>query len=155
MQPYFQFVRLKLKLKAPKLTVRDNYLENKDFKVTIDVNGDISSVIDKSIDKELLEKPMQLEFGEDFPDTKPAWRIYYKDIVKPARSVVSNPISIKIVENGPVRAAIEIVRENEGTKITQRIRLSSGDDGSRVEVANKVDWQTRGAFLKGCISFYG
>ncbi len=141
------------KIKTTELTVRDNYLENNDFKVTIDANGDISSVIDKSIDKELLEKPMQLEFGEDFPDTKPAWRIYYKDIVKSARSVVSNPISLKIIENGPIRVAIEVVRENEGTKIVQRIRLSSGDDGNRVEITNKVDWQTRGAFLKAAFHF--
>jgi alpha-mannosidase len=143
----------KTKIKTTELTVRDNYLENNDFKVIIDGNGDISSVFDKSINKELLKKPMQLEFGEDFPDSKPAWRIYYKDIIKPARSLASNPVSVKIIENGPVRAAIEVVRENEGTKIVQRIRLSSGDDGGRVEIANKVDWQTRGAFLKAAFHF--
>jgi hypothetical protein len=38
-----------------------------------------------------------------------------------ARSVAANPISIKIIEEGPVRVAVEVVRENEGSKITQRI----------------------------------
>jgi alpha-mannosidase len=143
----------KSKIKNTELIVRDNYLENESFKVTIDKNGDIASVIDKRMNRELLEKPIQLEFGEDFPDSKPAWRIYYKDLIKPARSVASNPISIKIVEEGPVRVTIEVVRENEGSKITQRIRLSAGADGSRVEVANKIDWQSRGALLKVAFHF--
>ena len=129
------------------MLVKD-YLENNNFKVTIDANGDISSIFDKRIEKELLEKPIQLEFGENFPDIKPAWRIYWKDIKKPARSVAANPISIKIVEDGPVRVAIEVVRENEGSKITQRIRLSAGADGSRVEMANLIDWKSRGTLLK-------
>lgn len=130
------------------LIVKDNYLENDFYKVTIDVNGDIASIFDKRINKEILEKPIQLEFGDNFPDTKPAWRIYWKDIKKPARSIVANPISVKVVENGPLRVAIEVVRENEGSHITQRIQLSAGADGSRVETLNKIDWKTRGTLLK-------
>ena len=130
------------------LVVQDGYLENRIYKVTIDANGDISSIFDKELKRELLEKPIQLEFGEDFPDTKPAWRIYYKDMKKPARSVAANPISVNVIEEGPVRVAIEVVRENEGSLITQRIRLYSGNDGSRVEVDNLVDWKSRGALLK-------
>jgi alpha-mannosidase len=138
----------KAQILSTELVVRKDYLENDNFKVTLDSNGDISSIFDKRIKKELLEKPIQLEFGEDFPETKPAWRIYWKDIKKPARSVAANPISIKIVEEGPVRAAIEVIRENEGSKIAQRIRLSAGADGSRVEIANLIDWKSRGTLLK-------
>ncbi len=136
------------KINNSELVVRNDYLENKYFRVMIDANGDISSIYDKKIEKELLEKPIQLEFGENFPDIKPAWRIYWKDIRKPARSVAANPVSVRIVENGPVRAAIEVVRENEGSKIIQRIRLSAGADGSRVEIANLIDWKSRGSLLK-------
>ena len=135
-------------IKNSELVVRKDYLENNNFKVSLDGNGDISSIIDKRIQKELLEKPIQLEFGENFPDIKPAWRIYWKDIKKPARSVVANPCSVRIVEDGPVRVAVEVVRENEGSKIIQRIRLSAGTDGSRVEIANLIDWKSRGALLK-------
>jgi len=138
----------KTHIKNSGLVVRKDYLENSNFKVTIDANGDIASIFDKIIDKELLEKPIQLEFGEDFPDTKPAWRIYWKDIKQHARSVASNPISVKVVENGPVRVAVEVIRENEGSRIIQRIRLSAGGDGSRVETANLIDWKSRGTLLK-------
>ncbi len=135
-------------IKNPELTVRKDYLENSNFRVTIDTNGDIASVFDKRIEKELLDKPVQLEFGENFPDTKPAWRIYWKDIKQPARTVLSNPISVKVVEDGPVRVVVEVIRENEGSRITQRIRLSAGDDGNRVETLNMVDWKSRGTLLK-------
>ena len=138
----------KSQIKNGDLVVKNDYLENNRYKVKIDKNGDISSIYDKRIGKEILERPIQLEFGEDFPDTKPAWRIYWKDIIKPARSVAANPVSIKIVENGPVRVAIEIVRENEGSKITQRIQLSAGTDESRVETVNQIDWKSRGTLLK-------
>lgn len=135
------------------LIVSNDYLENENYKVTLDANGDISSIIDKRIEKELLEKPVQLEFGEDFPETKPAWRIYWKDIIQPARSIAAKPISIRIVEEGPVRVALEIVRENEGSIIRQRIRLSAGTDGNRVEVANLIDWKSRGTLLKAAFHF--
>jgi alpha-mannosidase len=135
-------------IKNPELIVRKDYLENSNFKVTIDSNGDIASIFDKRIEKELLEKPIQLEFGKNFPDTKPAWRIYYKDIKQPARSVLSNPISVKVVEDGPVRVAVEVIRENEGSRIIQRIKLSAGGDGKRVETENLIDWKSRGTLLK-------
>jgi len=136
------------KVKTKELIVKKNYLENHNYKVKIDDNGDISSIFDKRIGKELLEKPAQLEFLANFPETKPAWHIDWKDVKVPARSVARKPFSIKIIEKGPVRVAIEIIRENEGSKITQRILLSSGTDGNRVEVANQVDWKSRGTLLK-------
>ncbi|MCF8379615.1 MAG: hypothetical protein K9H49_08575 [Bacteroidales bacterium] len=144
----YSFRQAKSNINDSELTVSDTYLENNNFKVSIDSNGDVSSIIDKRIKKELLEKPIQLEFGENFPDIKPAWRIYWKDIKKAARSVAANPVSVKVVENGPLRVAIEIVRENEGSKMVQRIKLSAGADGSRVEVENLIDWKSRGTLLK-------
>jgi len=136
------------KVKTSELSVTDRTLENNQYRVTIDQNGDIAGIFDKRVGKELLEKPAQLEFIADFPDVKPAWRIYFKDSKKPARSVAANPVSIRVVENGPVRVAIEVIRENDGSLIKQKIRLASGADGNRVEVANQFDWKSRGTLLK-------
>jgi len=141
------------KVKECEFRVGKRSLENHRYIVKIDDNGDIASVFDKQVNKELLEKPAELEFLENFPDRKPAWRIYFKDIKKPARSVAKDPVHIRVVENGPVRAAIEVLRYNEGSKIAQRIRLYAGTDGSRVEVANHLDWKTRGALLKAAFHF--
>ncbi len=149
----FSMREVKYQQNNKNLIVKDNYLENDYYQVKIDANGDISSIFDKRINKEILEKSIQLEFGDNFPDTKPAWRIYWKDIIKPTRSVVKNPMSVKIVENGPLRVAIEVVRSNEGSIFKQRIQLSAGADGSRVETLNQIEWKTRGTLLKAAFHF--
>ena len=68
--------------KVARLKVGSRSLENNRYLVKIDDNGDIASVFDKQIGKELLERPAQLEFVPNFPDRKPAWRIYPEDIMK-------------------------------------------------------------------------
>ncbi len=52
------------------------------------------------------------------------------------------------MEKGPVRVALEITRETEGSKFVQTIRLSAGDAGNRVEFANAIDWKSSSAALK-------
>jgi alpha-mannosidase len=47
-----------------------------------------------------------------------------------------------------VRVAIEVERETEGSRFVQRISLSSGDAGNRVEFTNVIDWKTKEANLK-------
>ena len=135
-------------VRGGELRVGERSLENDRYRVKIDENGDLAGIFDKRVGKELLEKPAQLEFVANFPDRKPAWRIYWKDIKEPARSVAGRPVHMRVVEEGPLRIAIEVLRENEGSKIAQRIRLYAGKDGSRVEVANHLDWRSRGALLK-------
>ncbi len=47
-----------------------------------------------------------------------------------------------------MRVALEIARETEGSTFVQTVRLSAGDAGNRVEVANALDWMTKEAHLK-------
>ena len=49
------------------------------------------------------------------------------------KSYVSGPRKYRIVENGPVRVAIEVSRKTAGSNFVQTIRLSAGDAGKRVE----------------------
>jgi alpha-mannosidase len=44
--------------------------------------------------------------------------------------------------------ALEVTRETEGSTFVQTIRLSAGDAGNRVEVANALDWMTKESHLK-------
>ncbi len=72
----------------------------------------------------------------------------WSDQSKPPRGYVGGPAKITIAERGPVRVALRIEREAEGSKFVQTIRLSAGDAGNRVEFANSIDWKTREAALK-------
>jgi alpha-mannosidase len=133
---------------AEALKVTDNSLENARYRVTIDENGDVSSIYDKLVGKELLSSPARLALSTDKPSQWPAWNMDWTDQQKPPRDYVGGPAKIRVVENGPVRVAIEVARENEGSSYVQTISLSAGDAGNRVEFGNVIDWRTADANLK-------
>src|SRR5437764_3617433 len=76
----------------------------------------------------------------------------WEDQKKPPRGYVQGAAKVRIVENGPVRVALQIERETEGSKFVQTVRLSAGDAGNRVEFLNAIDWKTREAALKATFS---
>ena len=123
-------------------------VENKRYRVTLDANGDIASVYDKSAKKEMLSAPARLAFLHENPEAWPAWNMDWEDQRKPPQAYVSGPATVKIVENGPVRVALQVERETNGSKFIQTIRLASGDAGNRVEIANHIDWKSQECALK-------
>jgi len=130
------------------LSVNGSSLENEYYKVTIATNGNISSIYDKKLKKELLSKPARLEFQEEKPKDWPAWNMDWKDRQKPPFDFMDKEASIKITEQGPVRVALEITRTGRNSKIFQVVSLAAGEAGKRVEVTNKVDWQSKEVSLK-------
>jgi alpha-mannosidase len=64
------------------------------------------------------------------------------------KTYVGGATRIRIVENGPVRVALEVSRETAGSKVVQTISLSAGDAGKCVEFKNAIDWNTRESNLK-------
>src|ERR1051325_5493258 len=130
------------------LRVTESSLENARYRLTIDEHGDVSSIFDKTLDKELLRAPARLAVQTERPRDWPAWNMDWTDRQKPPRRYVEGPASIRIIEHGPVRVALEVSRETEGSKFVQTIRLSDGDAGKRVEFANRIDWHSSEAALK-------
>jgi alpha-mannosidase len=130
------------------LSVTSSSLENARYRVKIDDNGDVSSIFDKSLNKELLAAPARLEIKTDNPAQWPAWNMDYEDQMRAPRAYVSGPAKVRIAERGPVRVALEITRETEGSTFVQTIRLLSGDAGNRIEFANAIDWNTKASHLK-------
>jgi alpha-mannosidase len=130
------------------LKVSETSLENARYRIAIDRSGDISSIFDKRLDKELLSAPTRLAFQTEKPHDWPAWNMDWDDQRQPPRGYVQGPVQIKVVERGPARVAVEITRESEGSRFVQTIRLSAGDGGNRVEIANAIDWKTSAAALK-------
>jgi alpha-mannosidase len=72
----------------------------------------------------------------------------FEDETRPPRTLIGGPAKIRVVENGPVRVAVEVTREGEGSKFVQTVRLSAGDAGNRVEFGNVIDWHSTEANLK-------
>ena len=140
------------KLKT-KLKITEGNLENEKYKVSVDANGDIASVYDKSAKKELFTSPARLEMLNDETPNKPAWRIYYNVVSAEPRNYVGNVKSVEIAEEGPVRVSLKVMRETEGSTFVQYIQLSAGDAAERVDVVNDIDWNSRNTLLKAAFPF--
>lgn len=133
---------------ASPLRVTDSSLENARYRLTINADGDVASIFDKRLNRELLSSPARLAFQTERPRDWPAWNMDWEDQRRPPRGYVSGPAKVRVVERGPARVAVEVVRAAEGSKFVQTIRLSAGDAGNRVEFDNRVEWRTREAALK-------
>lgn len=130
------------------LHVSDDSLENSYYRVKLNRDGDISSIFDKRIGKELLSSPMRLAISYDNPQQWPAWNMDWEQEQAQPKDYVHGPAQVRIVEKGPARIAVEVTRETDGSKFAQTIMLSAGDAGKRVEVGNVIDWNTRESNLK-------
>ncbi|MGA3348893.1 MAG: glycoside hydrolase family 38 C-terminal domain-containing protein [Candidatus Sulfotelmatobacter sp.] len=130
------------------LKVSENSLENDYYQVKLNADGDVASIFDKSINRELLSAPARLAISYDNPQQWPAWNMDWDQEQAEPKAYVSGPAKIRIVENGPASVAIEVSRETAGSKFVQTIRLSGGDAGKRVEFSNVVDWNTKESNLK-------
>jgi len=130
------------------LKVTETSLENARYRVALNTDGDVSSIFDKTVGKELLAAPARLEIKTDNPRNWPAWNMDYEDQMRAPRAFVRGKPAVRIVENGAARVALEVTREAEGSTFVQTIRLSAGDAGNRVEFANAINWMTKEAHLK-------
>jgi alpha-mannosidase len=126
----------------------ESSLENARYRVQLNQDGDVSSIYDKTLSKELLSAPIRLAISTDIPKQYPAWNMDFDQEQAPPRSYVGGPAQIRIAESGPVRVALEVTRQGENSKFVQTIRLAAGDAGNRVEFGNAIDWQTLAANLK-------
>jgi alpha-mannosidase len=133
---------------ASSLQVSQDGLENAYYRVRLNKDGDVASIFDKENNRELLSAPARLAMSYDNPVQWPAWNMDWEQEQAEPKAFVSGPAQIRIVEDGPARAAIEVTRDTAGSHFVQTIRLAAGDGGKRVEFANVIDWKTRESNLK-------
>ncbi|MBR4051418.1 MAG: hypothetical protein IKK09_13075 [Clostridia bacterium] len=134
------------------LKVTENSLENERYIVILNENGDIGSIYDKLICKELLSAPVTLGIFDNHKGGKtyPAWEITYKDAVrKPDR--IAQKVSSRIIEHGPARCTIQVVQKSDDSVFTNNISLSAGSD--RVEVQSEFYWNSQRTLCKNVFCF--
>ena len=130
------------------MKVTKSSLENTRYRIRIDDHGDIDSIVDKKLGKEILAAPIRLALQTEKPHDWPAWNMDWADQQKPPRAYVGGPAEIEVVESGPARVAVRVTREAEGSRFAQTVRLAAGDAGNRIEIDNAIDWKTPAAALK-------
>ncbi|MEM6388720.1 MAG: glycoside hydrolase family 38 C-terminal domain-containing protein [Pseudomonadota bacterium] len=122
-------------------------LENVYLSVTIGPHGMLSSVYDKRAGREVLKAGMfgnKLELFEDRPISWDAWDIdiFFED----RGEVVTALNSLEIVEDGPLRAAIEIKRAFRRSSLVQKISLTRSS--ARLDFDTEADWHEQHLLLK-------
>ncbi len=127
-------------------------LENSRYVVKIDDNGDVASIRDKKANRELLSAPAKLGLHYENPKNWPAWNQDWADRQLPVKAVVgataSGSAKVRVIENGPARVTVEIVRELGGSTFTQRLRLAGGQASDRLEFDCSIDWAARERSLR-------
>lgn len=129
------------------LKVSKQQLENGELRISFDEHGEIASLYDIAEERELVLAGTtlnQLVAYEDRPMFWEAWDIdaYYEEKPYPVRDI----LDWKVVEEGPLRASIEITRRLGRSTIRQRISLMRGS--RRIDFQSEVDWQERQTLLR-------
>ncbi|MBI1850240.1 MAG: alpha-mannosidase [Planctomycetes bacterium] len=133
---------------ASSLRVEEKQLENERWIVSLNDDGDVASIRDKKANRELLSGPARLGLHYENPRQWPAWNQDLADRQQPAKEFVGGPARFRVVERGPARIAVEVSRDVGGSTFVQRIRLSAGGAGDRVEFDNDIAWATRERSLR-------
>lgn len=136
--------------KSSVLKVNGNTIENAVYKVTLDKNGDIASLMDKRYGRELVEqgKAFRLAIFEGNPSNEwPAWEVLKEVVDKTPRAVTDN-VSVSVGEEGPVRASLKVERTYGDSKFTQYVTLTDGAQDDRIDIRTTVDWNSRNTLLK-------
>lgn len=132
------------------LKATPNSLENRIYKLTLDANGDIASVLDKRSGRELVQdgKAFRLAmFTENKSTDWPAWEIW-KETIDRAPEAVADDVVISVAEQGPLRATLKVSRRHGKSTFVQYISLTEGAADDRIDIRNEVDWQNENALLK-------
>ena len=108
-------IRLSGKQKNTKtLITTANSIENSIYKVTLNSNGDISSIIDKRVGKELVKngKAIRLAlFRNNMSNEWPAWEII-KSVMDAEPESIKEDVKITIEENGSLRSVLKVERKD-------------------------------------------
>jgi alpha-mannosidase len=130
-----------------RLMCTERRLENSYFLLEFDQAARMTRLYDKRFDREVLAPGgfgNQLQAFEDKPLDFDAWDIdnFYGEKCWEIDKIDD----VRVVEQGPLRAALEIRREWDGSTITQRILLHA--DLPRIDFQTHLEWRHHQVLLK-------
>ncbi|MFP4502003.1 MAG: alpha-mannosidase [Candidatus Hydrogenedentota bacterium] len=122
-------------------------MENDFVRVKLDSAGRFTSIYDKTEEREVLApnaRGNELQLFDDRPHANDAWDIdhNFEDIAwEPGKAE-----TLEIIEEGPVRAVVRVVRRTDKSTFTQDITLHARRN--RIDVQLHVDWHEEHTLLK-------
>ena len=127
------------------LRVAGNRLENSLLKVSFLANGTIGAIYDKQSARNVLSAPANvLAIYEDRPLAFDAWDVDIFYLEKAPQQLVH--VGTEVIEEGPLRIAIEQCWQSSECDLRQRIYLCSDD--RLLEFDTIVDWRAQHRMLR-------
>ena len=133
---------------ADEVGVSDRSLENALLRVEWDDDGLLTSIFDKEHRREVLAPGTRAATCSNCTRTtrKSSMRGTSTSTISTRGPTSPTCRRSPSVERGPLRGAVQFVRELGHSRITQTMRLTSGS--RRLEFVTEVDWHERHKFLK-------
>ena len=128
------------------LSASTRHLENDFLRAEIGADGTVASLIHKPTGREALAgRGNQLwAYPVDKPRNWDAWDVEEDYAVRGEELTTID--SIDLVETGPHRAAIRVVKRYRHSTVTQTYSLTA--NGRRLDIETELDWHDRRVFLR-------
>lgn len=132
-------------IKGPIVTATSNSLENELLRVTINNQGEITSILDKETGFEFASGECNsLKMYKDVPNWFDAWDIDSNYELMPV--LLNEPAKIEILDQGSLFGALKITRRLSQSDCSQIISLRRGS--RTVQFDTTIDWQENHKLLK-------
>ena len=122
-------------------------LENDFFVVHLTRNGAVRQIVDKRSNRNVVPKGSvanDLQLFEDRPHAHDAWDVDYN--IDENRWSMDDVVSITVMERGPVRGVVRVVKKTDKSTLTQDITVWS--TVPRVDFVTSVEWNEKYRLLK-------
>lgn len=122
----------------------EDTLENEHYRVKFEMyTGHIAEIYDKDQGKNILagKAAVPVVIDEYKHDTWSHARNFFTEEIG-----IFTDATVKVIENGPVRATVKVVNRYGGSTLTQYFSLTAGEDILRVRA--RIDWHEKHKMLK-------
>ena len=127
------------------LSVDTRRIENTRLRIELNEDGTLACVYDKQADREVLaDRGNQIRAYVDKPREWDAWDVeegYWRQ-----GEEVTATSALEVVEAGPHRAAVRVIRQFRDSRIVQSVRLWA--NSARIDFKTDIDWHDRRILLK-------
>lgn len=130
----------------------DGRLENEFLRVDVDLkSGCITSLFDKKANREAISPGTCGNLLQAFQDKPKEWDAWNIDAdFENVKWNIDKAESVKLIQNGPVRSAIQVVRKFQNSTFTQDYTLDAGSP--RLDIVTDADWHEKHILIKAAIA---
>src|SRR6185437_6874295 len=127
-------------------------LENEFLRVDVDPqSGCITSLFDKKANREAISPGTCGNLLQAFQDKPKEWDAWNIDAdFENVKWNIDKAESVQLIDNGPVRTSIRVIRKFQSSIFTQDYTLDAGSP--RLDIVTDADWHEKHILIKAAIA---